>query len=106
MVADDWVLDAVERQRVTYMAIICEGLLVNSDISMHDASEDLQGMGVSLEETQQMTECGELVARWADVDMRYWPELRIMKHGDREYLLLRHPSLKVDHVREGSRSHA
>lgn len=33
-------------------------------------------MGLSVEEVEQVTECGELVARWAGHDMKSWPDVR------------------------------
>ena len=52
---------------------------------MQCALDDLRSVGLTIEEMKQMTECGELVARWAGYDIRHWPETRVVKaSGGRE----------------------
>ena len=85
----DGMLDPVERQLINYLTLMCRGLLMHSLYSMQDALDGPWTMGLSAKEITQLTECGELVARWAGRDMKYWPELKIVKAiAGREVVLL------------------
>lgn len=70
--ADDAVLDFKESELITYMAIACQGL----PATVQNHLGGLLGMGLSVEQVEQVTECGEMVARWAGYDMRNWPNVR------------------------------
>lgn len=88
--ANDWELDAVERQLVTYMGLKCPGSTWQSIGDPQRALEGLQEMDLSIKDIVQVTECGKLVALWAGPDMRYWLELKILTNGGREYPILYH----------------
>lgn len=61
--------------------------------SLQDALGGFQTMNLSVKEIKQLTECGELVASWAGLDMEYWPELKIVKaSAGREVGILCRPS--------------
>ena len=70
--SDDSVLDLVESELITYIAIACLGLPPN----VQNHLGGLLRMGLSVEQVEQVTECGEMVARWAGHDMRGWPDVR------------------------------
>lgn len=94
--ADDWELDDVERQLVTYMGLTCQGTLMRDTHSMQCALTELQDMGLPVEDIKQMTDCGALVARWADYDLKYWAKLRIVKkEGVRDLGLLYPPRVEM-----------
>ena len=76
---DDGGLDAVEKQLMTYMTTMCQGLSMHDMSLMQDKLDGFRSMDLSIREIEQLTDCGELVARWAGRDMRYWPEPRIVK---------------------------
>ena len=59
--ADDSVLGNVETELITYTAIICQGL----GVTVQNHIGGLLGMGLSEEEIEGVTECGEMVAKWA-----------------------------------------
>ena len=85
---NDWELGAVERQLITYMSLTCQGTLKQDLGPMQSALDELWYTGLSTKHLMQMTERGELVARWADYDMRYWPVLKIFKANGRETPML------------------
>ncbi|CAD6579971.1 MAG: hypothetical protein ASARMPRED_009310 [Alectoria sarmentosa] len=70
--ADDSVLDLMETQLITYTAIACQGL----PTSAQNHLGGLLRMGLSVEDVELVTQCGELVARWAGHDMKSWPDVR------------------------------
>lgn len=70
--ADESVLDFMESELITYTAIACQGL--PGTVQNHLGG--LLRMGLSVEEVEQVTECGELVARWAGHDMKSWPDVK------------------------------
>lgn len=70
--ADDSVLDALETELITYMAIACQGL----ETTVRNHLGGLLRMGLSVEEVEGVTECGLMVARWAERDTTGWPDVR------------------------------
>lgn len=58
---DDTVLGFVDTELITYTAIMCQGL----QVTIHNHLGGLLGMGLSVEEIEGVTECGELVAKWS-----------------------------------------
>lgn len=70
--ADDSVLDALETELITYMAIACQGL----ETTVRNHLGGLLRMGLSVEEVEGVTDCGLMVARWAQRDTTGWPDVR------------------------------
>lgn len=62
----------METELITYMAIACQGLTK----TVQNHLGELLRMGLSVEQVEQLTDCGEMVARWAGYDMRKWPDVR------------------------------
>lgn len=75
--ADESVLDWTETELITYMAIACQGL----PTTVQNHLGGLLRMGLTVEEVEQVTACGELVARWAGYDMKSWPDVRAVVAG-------------------------
>lgn len=75
--ADESVLDALETELITYMAIACQGL----PTTVQNHLGGLLRMGLSVEEVEGVTKCGELVARWAGCSMKSWPDVRAVVAG-------------------------
>ncbi|KAF6241037.1 hypothetical protein HO173_000831 [Letharia columbiana] len=74
---DDTVLGFVDTELITYTAIMCQGL----QVTIHNHLGGLLGMGLSVEEIEGVTECGELVAKWSGVDTSGWPDVREIAAG-------------------------
>ena len=70
--ADESVLDNLESELITYMAIACQGLATN----VQNHLGGLLRMGLTVEDVEKVTECGEMVARWAGHDLKSWPDVR------------------------------
>ena len=70
--ADESVLDNLESELITYMAIACQGLPTN----VQNHLGGLLRMGLTVEDVEKVTECGEMVARWAGHDLKSWPDVR------------------------------
>ncbi len=69
--ADERVLNFMELELITYTVIACEDLPITNHL------KSLERMGLSVEEIGKVTECGELIAKWAG-DEDGWPDLRAM----------------------------
>ncbi|KAF6218599.1 hypothetical protein HO133_005950 [Letharia lupina] len=74
---DDTILGFVDTELITYTAIMCQGL----QVTIHNHLGGLLGMGLSVEEIEGVTECGELVAKWSGVDTSGWPDVREIAAG-------------------------
>lgn len=70
--ADDAVLDAMDSVLITYTAIACQGL----PATFQGHLGGLLRMGLSIEDVERVTECGEMVARWAGYNMKDWPDVK------------------------------
>ena len=75
--SDDALLDLMETELITYIAIVCLG--IGPGVQNHLGG--LLRMGLSVEQVEQVTECGEMVAKWAGHDMRNWPDVRAVAAG-------------------------
>ena len=58
--SDDATLDFMESELIMYVAIACQGL----QATVQNHLGELLRMGLSVEQVEQVAECGEMVARW------------------------------------------
>ena len=59
--SDDATLGNVERELITYTAIMSLGL----GVTVPNHLRGLLGMGLSIEDIEAVTECGKIVAEWS-----------------------------------------
>ena len=70
--ADEHVFDTLETELIIYTAVACQGL----PTTVENHLGGLLHMGLSVEETEGVTACAELVAVWAGCNMSAWPNMR------------------------------